>query len=68
MRIAILCTALLISTAGPAAAQPVESRTSVSGIAGIAKTYDDEGSIGRGWLMGGSIEFKSSVGVVSTFS
>ena len=56
MRIAILCTALLISAAGTAAAQPVESRTSVSGIAGVAKTYDDEGSIGRGWLIGGSVE------------
>ena len=56
MRIVIFCTAVLISAAGTAAAQPAESRTSISGITGVAKTYDDEGSIGRGWLIGGSIE------------
>ena len=56
MRIAIFCAALLFATAGTVAAQPVESRISVSGIGGIAKTYDDEGSIGRGWLLGGSVE------------
>ena len=56
MRIAIFCTAMLMSATGTAAAQPVESRTSASGIAGVAKTYDDEGRIGRGWLIGGSVE------------
>lgn len=56
MRIHIVCTALFLATAGTAAAQPAESRTSATGIAGIAKTYDDEGSIGRGWLLGGSVE------------
>lgn len=56
MRIAILCTMVFLATAATAAAQPGESGTSVTAITGVAKTYDDEGSIGRGWLVGGSVE------------
>jgi outer membrane protein with beta-barrel domain len=56
MRVAILCTAVFLATAGAAAAQPGESRTSVTAITGVAKTYDDEGSLGRGWFVGGSVD------------
>lgn len=56
MRIGILCLTAFLAAAGTAAAQPAESRTSVAAIAGVAKTYDDESSIGRGWLMGGSVD------------
>jgi opacity protein-like surface antigen len=56
MRIAILCTAVFLATAARVAAQPGEPRTSISAITGVAKTYDDEGSIGRGWLVGASVE------------
>jgi opacity protein-like surface antigen len=56
MRIAILCSTLFLATAGTAAAQPPEPRNAVTGTAGVAKTYDDEGSIGRGWLIGGAVE------------
>jgi opacity protein-like surface antigen len=56
MRMAIFCTAVFLATAATAEAQPGESRTSVTGITGIAKTFDDEGSIGRGWSIGGSVE------------
>jgi len=56
MRVAILCTAVFLATAGAPAAQPGESRTSITAITGVAKTYDDEGSLGRGWLVGGSVD------------
>ena len=56
MRIALFCTAVFLTSAATAAAQPGESRTSVTAVTGVAKTYDDEGSIGRGWLVGGSVE------------
>ena len=56
MRIAILCTTVFLATAAAAAAQPDESRTSVTAITGVAKTYDDESSLGRGWLVGGSVD------------
>lgn len=56
MRIAILCTTVFLATAATVAAQPGESRTSVTAVIGVAKTYDDEGSIGRGWVVGGSVE------------
>jgi hypothetical protein len=48
MRIAILCTTVFLTTAATAAAQLGESRTSVTAVTGVAKTYDDEGSIGGG--------------------
>lgn len=56
MRVAIFCTSVFLTTAATAAAQPGESRTSVTAITGVAKTYDDEGSMGGGWLVGGSVE------------
>ena len=56
MRIAILGTVLFVAMVGPATAQPDDSRTSVSAVTGFAKTFDDEGSIGRGWLIGGSVD------------
>lgn len=56
MRTVIVSIVVFLATAGTSTAQPGESRTSVSGIAGIAKTYDDEGSIGTGGLIGGSLE------------
>ena len=45
---------LLVSTT--TLAQGQESRGSVSAIGGVAKTLDDEGSLGRGWLIGGAFD------------
>ena len=56
MRIVIFCAVASLAAAATAAAQPGDSRTSVSAITGIAKTFDDESNIGRGWLIGGAVE------------
>jgi hypothetical protein len=42
--------------AAPLYAQPHEPRQTVSAIAGFGSTYDDEGSLGRGALVGGAFE------------
>ena len=47
---------LLAAAAGSGTALAQESRSSVSAIGGVGKTFDDEGSLGRGWLVGGSID------------
>ena len=50
-----VCGAVLTS-AGVATAQPADPRSTVSAIGGFGKTFDDEGSLGRGWLAGGAID------------
>ena len=52
----ILCFLALLFVSSSAFAQGQESRGSVSVIGGMAKTLDDEGSLGRGWLIGGAID------------
>lgn len=55
MRTAVFAV-LLAMTAASAHAQPRESRSSINVIAGAGKTFDDEGSLGRGWLVGGAVD------------
>ena len=38
-------------------AQAQSSRGSISAIGGFGKTYDDEGSLGNGWLAGGALDY-----------
>jgi hypothetical protein len=47
---------VLSTFAVTASAQPADSRSTVSAIGGFGKTYDDEGSLGHGWLAGGAID------------
>ena len=39
-----------------ASAQPADPRSTVSAVGGFGKTFDDEGSLGSGWLVGGAID------------
>jgi hypothetical protein len=52
----IVCLLSVVLVTTTAYAQGQESRGSVSAIGGVAKTLDDEGSLGRGWLIGGAID------------
>jgi hypothetical protein len=47
---------LITCTAGVVHAQSTQSKSSVSAIAGAGQTWDDEGSLGRGWLAGAAID------------
>jgi hypothetical protein len=52
-----ICFALFLSVAAvPLYAQSRESRGTVSAVGGIGTTWDDEGSLGRGWLIGGAAD------------
>jgi hypothetical protein len=53
---AIVLAVLCVAAADRVSAQPHESATAVTAIAGGGQTFDDEGSLGGGWLVGGSIE------------
>lgn len=50
----MLFAVLLSLSAGALYAQPTRGTASVIG--GSAKTFDDEGSLGRGWLAGGAVD------------
>ena len=50
----LLFVLMLMLAAAPLHAQ--ESRGSVSAIGGFGKTWDDEGSLGSGWLVGGAVD------------
>jgi hypothetical protein len=50
-----LCAGLLTLPVS-VSAQPLDSRSTVSAIGGFGKTYDDEGSLGGGWLAGGAFD------------
>ena len=52
----IVCSFALLLISTTAFAQAQEARGSVSAIGGFAKTLDDEGSLGPGWLVGGAID------------
>lgn len=43
---------LFAGTASPVFAQTQESRATLSAIGGLGQTFDDESSLGRGWLVG----------------
>jgi hypothetical protein len=47
---------LMTCTASLVQAQTTESKSSLSAVAGAGQTWDDEGSLGRGWLAGGSVD------------
>ena len=53
---AVLFGFVFIAMAGAAHAQPTESRGTISAIGGFGKTLDDEGSLGRGWLLGVAVD------------
>ena len=55
MRLSFAALALMLF-ASSAAAQTLESRASFSAIGGAARTYDDESSLGRGWVIGGAYD------------
>ena len=57
MRVLIM-TAIAVALAGPAAAQTGQSAfdSTVSGVAGGGKTWDDEGQIGSGVMVGGRVD------------
>jgi hypothetical protein len=56
MRPVIILATVFVATAGNTSALAQESRTSATAIVGAGKTFDDEGSLGSGWLVGGSID------------
>ena len=53
---AILLAFVFIAMAGAAHAQGQVSRGTISAIGGFGKTLDDEGSLGRGWLLGAGMD------------
>lgn len=58
MRSVVWSVVLVMVAAGSAAAQPVETRGAVSGIAGAGRTWDDEGSLGTGTALGARVEWR----------
>ena len=54
MRSILFAVMLASAVASPLQAQ--ESRGSVNAIGGFGKTWDDEGSLGKGWLIGGAVD------------
>lgn len=52
----LLAAVTVVLLASPVCAQPRESRVSFSSIGGVGKTYDDEGSLGKGLLIGCAID------------
>ena len=47
---------MMTCTASGVQAQTTESKSSLSAVAGGGQTWDDEGSLGRGWLVGGGVD------------
>lgn len=52
----LLAALTVVLFASSAHAQTLESRASFSAIGGSARTYDDESSLGGGWLIGGAYD------------
>ena len=65
--LALLCTLLLVIPAN-AAAQGAPPKWTFGGTSGWGKTWDDEGSIGSGWLVGGYVDRKLSKNVEFEFA
>ena len=64
MRVYLLTSLFLLALASQAAAQPAaDPRWTFGGTAGLARTWDDEGSIGSGWAAGGYVERRLSKNV-----
>ena len=51
-----LMFAFIVALAATSPLQAQESRGSVNAVGGFGKTWDDEGSLGRGWLVGGAVD------------
>jgi hypothetical protein len=49
----LITAGAVLFTAGAVSAQTTPSRFAAGGTVGFGQTWDDEGSIGRGWLAGG---------------
>ena len=58
MRILIGSFLALVCLAAEAGAQPPDLRGTVSGIVGMERTWDDEGSLGTGPAIGGRIDWR----------
>jgi hypothetical protein len=56
----LLFTLFLLTLASNAFAQPADPRWTFGATGGFARTWDDEGSIGGGWLAGGYVDRKLS--------
>ena len=52
----LLAALTLVLFASSAHAQTLEPRGSFSAIGGSGTTYDDESSLGKGWLIGGAYD------------
>jgi len=64
MRLQVLTLGLLLAVPTVAPAQVADdSRWTFGGTAGVGRTWDDEGSIGSGWLAGGYVERRLSKNV-----
>jgi hypothetical protein len=55
VRITVL-TSILVLFAAIGQAQTRESKATLSAIGGFGKTFDDEGSLGSGWLAGAAVD------------
>ena len=62
-RVLILIFAITRPLAEKAAAQASESRWTVGATGGVGRTWDDEGGIGSGWLIGGYVDRRLSQSV-----
>ena len=58
MRVLSAAALLLILSTATANAQTPESRGSAGGLLGVGQTWDDEGSIGTGPVIGGRVEWR----------
>ena len=58
MRRVLWSVVILFTAAAPAWAQPAAPRGSVAGLAGAGRTWDDEGSLGAGTVLGGRAEWR----------
>ena len=65
MRTHLLTLLFVSALASPAMAQPTAtaSNWTFGGAAGYGRTWDDEGSIGNGWLLGGYVDRRLSKNV-----
>ena len=60
-RAALFASLILLGLGSDASAQPArDARWTFGGTAGLARTWDDEGSIGSGWTAGGYVERRLS--------
>lgn len=62
-RVSIVIFAITLGLAENTAAQPSEPRWTIGATGGFGRTWDDEGGIGSGWLIGGYVDRRLSQNV-----